>query len=193
MLSRAESCFLNTDNKNPWVFINPFSDLVGDCQLQDSAGNEPKFIEQVTNISQILLNRGSRFARKWDDTVRVYHLKRGVRVWTWFVWPRILSSDRSSRAKYCGAWVMKDARWPTAEVSYMLFSASGWPCGFQKQWCNDVIAQVYITKTKDRTKYFLLCVRIVDIRSRELRCVVPVQLYKVLHHWQFAFVFDIQW
>ena len=69
MLSRAESCFLNTDNKNSWAFINPlnpelnpicyllallgahhflhvsrirvnpFSDPAGGCQLQDSAGN----------------------------------------------------------------------------------------------------------------------------------------------------------
>lgn len=192
MLSRAESCFLITDSKNSWVFINPFSDPVGGWQLQDSVGNEPKCVGQMTNISQILLNRGSRFARKWDDIVQLCHLEQGVRVWTWFVGLRILSSDRPSRAEYCGVWVRKDARWPTAEGSYVLFSASGWPCGFQKQIDVRWRHRSGVLNEDKGPKYFLLCVRIVDMRSRELGWVVPVQLYKVLHHGQFAFMFYMQ-
>ena len=47
--------------------MNPFSDPVGGWQLQDSVGNEPKCTGQMIDISQILLNRGSRFAWKWDN------------------------------------------------------------------------------------------------------------------------------
>ena len=129
----------------------------------------------MTNISQNLLNRVSRFARKWDDSVEVYHLKQGVRVWTWFVGLRILPSDRLSRAEYCGVWFMKDARWPTAEGSYVLFSVSEWPCGHQKQ--SDVMwrHRSGVLNEDKGPKYFLLSMRIVDMRSREFRlhCAFP--------------------
>jgi hypothetical protein len=190
MLSRAESYFLITDSKNSWVFINPFGDPFGGWQLQDNVRNEPKCIGQMTNISQILLNRGWRFARKWDDSVQVYNLKQGVRVWTWFVGLRILSSDRPSLAEYCVVWG-HERRLVTN--CWRKLRASGWPCGFQKQI--DVMwrHRSGVLNEDKGPKYFLLCVRIVDMRSRELGCVVPVQLYKVLHHWQFAFVFYMQW
>jgi len=149
MLSRAESYFLITDSKNSWVFINPFGDPFGGWQLQDNVRNETKCIGQMTDISQILLNRGSRFARKWGDSVQVYNLKQGVRVWTWFVGLRILSSDRPSRAEYCVVWGHE--RRPVTNCWRKLRASCDLVASRNRLMYCDVIAQVYLTKTKDRS------------------------------------------